>query len=481
MNNCPKCGNPLQVGVTSCPICGTQVGEQGGAVKVETQTAQVEQPVEVQKNTVSAPAPAPVVNAKVTSVSPAVSPAPAQGSVSNNKVVGSVGTPSQSYQNKTQTVSSVATPQGQAVVTATSLQPAATQVAPVQQDPAVANKPSVQPAVQAISPTPTPSNVAVQTQTPVVEQAVPQGAQVVPSTVQATGNVTSTPLQTPIVPTPGIPTSLTTPSAVVPEVQSLEAPKAPKAPAKKIKINKNVLLVGAVILIMLVGIGLYMMMNSKTSLNKPNIPDDDPTLALTSIVSHGFKFSLQDGWLVNEDSNNVIITNSTETVSIRLTSSTTNFANITEDIIQEQLGRSTNFSNTKIGTTQISARDSYLVNTTLNETLPVQIYLVSGGSALTLGATVIYQTEESKTKFEANVLEIIASISYSDDSIKAISTINMYSEAFNMFNNIVTNKPITPVTPVTEGEENSENPSENNGDENQGNAGETPETPNTLE
>ena len=23
MNNCPKCGNPLQVGTESCPICGT--------------------------------------------------------------------------------------------------------------------------------------------------------------------------------------------------------------------------------------------------------------------------------------------------------------------------------------------------------------------------------------------------------------------------------------------------------------------------
>ena len=25
MNNCPKCGNPLQVGTNSCPICGTNI------------------------------------------------------------------------------------------------------------------------------------------------------------------------------------------------------------------------------------------------------------------------------------------------------------------------------------------------------------------------------------------------------------------------------------------------------------------------
>jgi len=64
MNNCPKCGNPLQAGVTSCPICGTNIS-------VENETKQV-----TVESVAQTPAPA-VEPAPVAETAQAAAPAPA--------------------------------------------------------------------------------------------------------------------------------------------------------------------------------------------------------------------------------------------------------------------------------------------------------------------------------------------------------------------------------------------------------------------
>ncbi len=51
MNNCPKCGNPLQPGVSTCPICGTMINQANAAAPAPGAPAPAQAPV--------APAPAP--------------------------------------------------------------------------------------------------------------------------------------------------------------------------------------------------------------------------------------------------------------------------------------------------------------------------------------------------------------------------------------------------------------------------------------
>jgi hypothetical protein len=85
--------------------------------------------------------------------------------------------------------------------------------------------------------------------------------------------------------------------------------------------------------------------------------------------------------------------------------------------------------------TKIGGKDAYIVNTFANE-IPVQIYYINGGSSLTLGATIVYQSQDSKDKHVAYVTELIGTMSYSDDSLKAISTIEMYSEVFGAYKGV---------------------------------------------
>ena len=61
MNNCPKCGNPLQPGVSTCPICGTVINQATPAAPGA--------PVQP-----AAPAPAPVANPGVAPTTPTAVP-----------------------------------------------------------------------------------------------------------------------------------------------------------------------------------------------------------------------------------------------------------------------------------------------------------------------------------------------------------------------------------------------------------------------
>ena len=100
--------------------------------------------------------------------------------------------------------------------------------------------------------------------------------------------------------------------------------------------------------------------------------------------------------------------------------------------------------------------------------MPVQIYFINGGSNLLIGVTIVYQSNDSKTKYEASVTQMIGTLSFADDSIKALDTINMYSNIFNTYNSIINyhETPAEETTPSEEdngsGEENNETPAEDN-------------------
>lgn len=388
MNNCPKCGNPLQVGTSSCPICGTDI------------SAASAQPT---KTTVT---------------------------------VASVATPTTPPVNQPAPVveQSQPAPTTQPVVATEPVTTAPVTEAPTQPTPSVSVEPTTQP-VQQVAPTPVTEPVT----TPIDPNAI---APTVKSIDAGT-------------PVPSIPASLN-PDANL----SVSAPVEESKKVKKAKkgINKNVLVILLVVLVA-AGIGAFLLMGGtgkKTTLTPAPVTEE---IAYTSVSTNGYKLKLQDGWIVTEDGDNVIITNSEETVALKLAHSDFSVSSITKETIESYFATRSDFTNTEILETTISAKEGYLVNTTMVEA-PIQVYFIGGGNNLTIGATIVYVSAETKTKYEAAVTEMIGSLSYSDESLKAISTIDMFNGAFGVYNGIIAqtqttqqstdNTPLTPETPNVE-------------------------------
>ena len=165
------------------------------------------------------------------------------------------------------------------------------------------------------------------------------------------------------------------------------------------------------------------------------LPQQPAPIASAQASSNGFKFNLPEGWIIQEDGNNVIITNTDETVVIKLENVKSNFSKINKTTVESYYTINSNFKETVVEETKISAKDAYLVNTNSGD-MPVQIYYINGGTSLTLGATVVYQSKDTKEKYVASVTELIGTVSYSDDSLKAISTIEMYSTIFGTYKGV---------------------------------------------
>ena len=196
------------------------------------------------------------------------------------------------------------------------------------------------------------------------------------------------------------------------------------------------------------GVGAFFLMGGmgkKTPLTPAPVTEE---VAYTSVSTNGYKLKIQDGWIVTEDGDNVIVMNTEETVALKLAH--TNFAvsSITKETIESYFLNRTDFANTEILETTISAKEGYLINTTMAEA-PIQVYFIGGGNNLTIGATIVYVSTETKTKYEAAVTEMIGSLSYSDESLKAITTIDMFNGAFGLYGGIVAQSQITQQAPVT--------------------------------
>lgn len=431
MNNCPKCGNPLQAGVTSCPICGTNISSTNSQ---QPEGNKGPTPVDQQPATESKPN---TVKVESVSSAPKVEQSASPTETQTKTVVENKQEP-----QVTKEPAPVATP-----VTPT-VEPVATSPTPE----------------QPVQEAPTPVKEATpQVQTPVQPQA-PVAAPVEnqsPATItQIAPTVQNTSAQTPV---PSIPSSLVETDPVAANVAQAfkPTPEVKEKPKKKGK--KGILLVAVVALLAVVGGVLYMNLSSKPA--KPPVNPNPTNLAgTTAVSSNGYKFNLSQEWLINEDGSNVILTNTDETVAIKLDHSPSNISNITKEMIEKYINKSALYKDTTVSALQISAKDAYSINTYYNE-LPVQIYFIGGGTNLTLGITIVYQSDDTKSKYEATVTEMVGTISYSDESIKAISTMDMYSDIFNTYGGIINsqNTPIEEPTPETDptGEEQNPNVPQN--------------------
>lgn len=437
MNNCPKCGNPLQVGISSCPICGTNI-EANNETQNKSNTVtvtSVSKPAENKTPVASVESPK---KEEAVSVSQTVT----QNTASNNnieKTSAPVSSEAQikaepSQDNKQVAVTSDSKV-NQVIEQAVPVQPVQQSQSAIQ--PAQQVQPAVQPTVQPIA-QPTVQPVVT---TPQVEQPTPVQANVAPS----------------------IPLSLeVNDPAAIQAVRTLTAELKPEVQtAPKKKANKNVIIIAAFLVLLLVAGGFYFMQGSKTKMkNNNNNNQAQKEIAATTLVSsNGYKFNLPEGWLINEDGKNVILTNAGETVVVKLDHSKSNLSYISKETIEKYLSNSS-YENGEVTEVQISAKDAYAINTNIND-LPVQIYFISGGSNLIIGATIIYQSEDTKTKYEPSVTELLGTLSFSDESIKAISTMDTYSDIFNIYGGII-NSQTSIQNPETPNTENSTPETENN-------------------
>lgn len=413
MNNCPKCGNPLQAGVTSCPICGTNISStstEQNAVKKEVQTA----------------TPAPAANTvKVESVA---STAPKV----ENQAVSQEAKTAEPVKVEPVKQEEVAAPVQQATPTGAVTPQEAVTAAPIQ--PTSPKEPAPQP-------------------TPAPQPVQPTVAPIAPTTQNV-----ATPSQT-----PDIPKSLIENDPAVAQVAAAFKPKPEVQDEPKKKGKKGPLLVLLLVIVVAAGGFIYMNMLSKPSTPSQNSNQPSKLVGATSVSSNGYKFSLTSEWLVNEDGTNVILTNTEETVAIKLDHSASNINNISKEMIENYVDKSSLYKDTKVSELQISAKNAYSIDANYND-LPVQIYFIGGGTNLTLGVTIVYQSADTKNKYEALITEMVGTISYSDESIKAISTMDMYSEIFNTYGGVINSQNTSEEeTPSDEenNEENKENQNEN--------------------
>ena len=329
MNNCPKCGNPLQVGTESCPICGTNTSASAAPTP--------------------APAPAPVV--EPAPVAAPVAPAPAP----------------------------------------------VVEPAPVAEPVAPAPAPVVEPTPVAVEPT----SVA-----PTVQSIEPTSVQSIPAATDEK----------------------------IENNEKKNTTEAQPTTTPKKKSNKTPLII-LLLVVVAAAAGMFLMTSTPKGNGGGAQTPQQNAIASSSVTSNGFKFNLQDGWMIQEDGNNVIITNTDSTVAIKLESVNSNFSKINNATIESYYKANQSFTDTTVEETKISGKDAYIVNTNSGD-IPVQVYYINGGSSLTLGATIVYQSKDSKDKYIASVTEMIATISYSDDSLKAISTIEMYSTIFGTYKGV---------------------------------------------
>ena len=409
INNCQKCGNPLQEGTASCPICGTNI---------------IATPVQPQE-------------AVATQTAPAV-PVQAQPVAPVQTVVEPVVTP---------------------VVETQVVQPVVAPVAPVVEAPVaqtvvakVEPQPNVVPVAQAVQPI-----APVQEVTPVVAVA--------PVQVEPTIEPTAAPQIAPATPTvapAAIAQSLEALASQTPQQPVVEAPVAEenKPKAKKIDIknltkNQKIIAIAVVAVVIMVIVGISL---SSSSLGKPVTPAQNQTpveTALTKeVATNGYKLKLEKDWIIEEGSGNIVIKKEDDSVIINVKNTTISIDTIKKETLTTYFNNQTNFKDVKVEETELSGKKTFIVSVTYalngtNTEYPVQYYYINGGTNLIIGSAIVYQDEDAKTNNAAFITNLMGTMSYSDDTIKALDTINMYSEVFQ--NYIFSIRiPITPSVPTIE-------------------------------
>lgn len=367
MTNCQKCGNPLQPGSTTCPICGTTAAS---ADAMMTAPAPVEQLESLDETPMVSP-------------SPQVQPAPVMEP-------GPIAAPAQPM----------------------------TQPAPVAPTPVMPAAPMTSPA-QPMNPIPTPAQPMMQPADPMAQ----------PAPMQPQANMMPDPGFAGASPMPAAPNPIPTPSIPAPgaPVEKKEEPKKETKTTTKGKSNlTTVVLVGIVALVLGLGAGYLLSPSLKAAPTPaPVVVADTETQRVS-----GFNFDMKTDWSYNDYYDKVIINNPEETVTIRLALYPGVFTNINTTNIELSLSTKEGYADIKAEKTTVGNRDAVLVNASNGE-LRVQYYYIAHSVDKIITITVVYESEEDKKAQEENVKKLIESTTYTDEVQNAIQVIDTNSKYFD--------------------------------------------------
>lgn len=218
-------------------------------------------------------------------------------------------------------------------------------------------------------------------------------------------------------------------------LNSLKIESKPIETKEKAKFGFDPMLIIAGVLAVAIIVTLVFLMVSgdkeKTLTNEE--PKND--IIAQNTKSNGYKFNINSDWYVIEDGENVIINNKAESVAMRLENANTSMSSFSVSAL-ESVYTNDSFTNVKVSSGKLDNKDYYVVDV-LYSGLNVQYYFVYNTSESIVGASVIYQSSDAKNRYEADVKKVLETLSYDDDSLKALDSMSMYSDVFNAFNDAV--------------------------------------------
>lgn len=234
---------------------------------------------------------------------------------------------------------------------------------------------------------------------------------------------------------------------------------------------------------------MFLRKKSGTTPSGVKQPQNAPVVLQIDAVANGFKFKIDDGWIVQSNNDNTIIKNAKDNAVIRLEKYPISISTLTKDTLQtnfNNLGSEYNPSpitikDMEINDNKIGGKDAFLINCKVvesdNKEYFVQYYFINGGSELTIGASIVYYNEEAKNNYEGVVTALMGTLSYANDSDSIRDTIsntyNSFSVYYNAINGVTLNIPEVVEEPLNN--TNPTNPDNTGGEAtNPENTGETP-------
>ena len=377
MTNCEKCGNPLQPGLTTCPICGTT------AKSIDAPNVAMMQPG------VESLGEAPVANAvpQAQPVAPVIEPGP-------------IAAPA-----PTSVPAPAPVPQAQPVAPAPVPAPA-----PVQPEVPAAPAPAIMPAAPAA---------------PVIDPLPAQGfsgagsAPVAPAPIP----VAETPIPAPTVTNP-IPAPA---PAVAPAPVAQPAEEDKKGKKKNKKGNAGLVIIVAIVAL---GLGLGAGYLLSPSLKAATVAPPVEEVSTAQPVSlNGYSFSVEEGWVYSQTGDKVLVTKDDESVFIRMAVYDGIFENMNTTSIELSLATKEGYSDIEVEKTKLGDREAIIVSAVNGES-SVQYYYFAHSTEKVLSMTVIYARSADKKTYEETVKKIVEGTTYNDDALNAIEAISPYSSLF---------------------------------------------------
>lgn len=400
MNNCVKCGNPLQPGVTSCPICGTVAQPSNENLTDPVGTGTLEQPASAPTETIETaqPAPASVPEPAPTAVAepapaptptPEVAPAPAA-------VQTPAPAPEVAPAPAVQTPAPAPAPEAVMAAPAPDANGFASPATPMPEDPAPA--PELAPAA------------------PQPAQAVDFSAAQPPQTFQANG-----------APSVGDINPMN-PEASFNQMAAQAAPQQVTIENVTKKEKGSILptILVAIVAVLAGAAGGYFL---NPMLNKPVVV---PQVEASSVAarSNGFSFDIEKDWIYNQYGDKVIVNNADESLTLRIGKSSGDFNDISLTNIENSLNNKQGYTDIKVEKTKIEEVDVIFVDCK-NEELFIQYYYLANDESTVITVVVVYETETAKTAAEENVKNLVKTLKYTDEAVKAIGAVNMYASKFD--------------------------------------------------